>query len=101
MHTLALVWLRTSAYSHCLYFTRGRGAAGNNEYFAASQVISRENRAWFTRNTASNRGPFHKGKALQAEVLGFTESISQKVESGMKGDQLVQEVVHEWKDTYC
>ena len=35
-------------------------------------------------------------KALQAEVLGFTESNSQKVESGMKGDQ---EVVHEWEDT--
>ena len=25
-------------------------------------------------------------KALQAEVLGFTESVSQKVENGMKGD---------------
>ena len=37
-------------------------------------------------------------KALQAEVLGFTESISQKVESGMKGEPLVQEVVHEWED---
>ena len=34
-------------------------------------------------------------KALQAEVLGFTESVSQKVESGMKGEPLVQEVVHE------
>ena len=37
-------------------------------------------------------------KALQAEVLGFTESISQKVESGMKGDPLLQVVVHEWED---
>ena len=37
-------------------------------------------------------------KALQAEVLGFTESVSQKVESGMKGEPLVQEVVHEWED---
>ena len=37
-------------------------------------------------------------KALQAEVLGFTDSISQKVESGMKGEPLVQEVVHEWED---
>ena len=35
-------------------------------------------------------------KALQAEVLGLTESVSQKVESGMKGEPLVQEVVHEW-----
>ena len=33
-------------------------------------------------------------KALQDEVLGFTE----KVESGMKGKSLVQEVVHEWED---
>ena len=37
-------------------------------------------------------------KALQDEVLGFTESVSQKVESGMKGEPLVQEVVHEWED---
>ena len=37
-------------------------------------------------------------KALQAEVLGFTESVSQKVECGMKGELLVQEVVHEWED---
>ena len=37
-------------------------------------------------------------KALQAEVHGFTESVSQKVESGMKGEPLVQEVVHEWED---
>ena len=37
-------------------------------------------------------------KALQAEVLGFTKSVSQKVESGMKGELLVQEVVHEWED---
>ena len=37
-------------------------------------------------------------KALQAEVLGFTESISRKVDSGMKGKELVQEVVHEWED---
>ena len=37
-------------------------------------------------------------KALQAEVLGFTESVSQKVESGMKGEPLVKEVVHEWED---
>ena len=36
--------------------------------------------------------------ALQAEVLGFAESVSQKVESGMKGEPLVQEVVHEWED---
>ena len=34
-------------------------------------------------------------KALQVEVLGFTESVSQKVESGMKGELLVQEIVHE------
>ena len=33
-------------------------------------------------------------KALQAEVLGFTESASQKVESGMKGEPLAQE----WED---
>ena len=31
-------------------------------------------------------------KILQAEVLGFTESISQNVGSGMKGDPLVKEV---------
>ena len=37
-------------------------------------------------------------KVLQAEVLGFTESVSQKVESGLKGEPLVQEVVHEWED---
>ena len=37
-------------------------------------------------------------KALQDEVLGFTESVTQKVESGMKGEPLVQEVVHEWED---
>ena len=37
-------------------------------------------------------------KALQDEVLGFTESVTQKVESGMKGESLVQEVVHEWED---
>ena len=37
-------------------------------------------------------------KALQDEVLGFMESVSQKVESGMKGEPLVQEVVHEWED---
>ena len=37
-------------------------------------------------------------KALQAEVHGFTESISQKVESGMKGDPLVQEVLYEWEN---
>ena len=37
-------------------------------------------------------------KALQDEVLGFTESATQKVESGMKGESLVQEVVHEWED---
>ena len=37
-------------------------------------------------------------KALQAEVLGFLESVSQKVESGMKGEPLVQGVVHEWED---
>ena len=36
-------------------------------------------------------------KALQAEVLGFTECY-QKVESGMKGDPLVQDVLHEWED---
>ena len=35
-------------------------------------------------------------KTLQDEVLGFTESVTQKVESGMKGEPLVQEVVHEW-----
>ena len=34
-------------------------------------------------------------KALQHEVLGFTESVTQKVESGMKGEPLVQEVVLE------
>ena len=34
-------------------------------------------------------------KGLQAEVLGFTESVSQKVKSG---EPLVQEVVHEWED---
>ena len=28
-------------------------------------------------------------KALQDEVLGFMESVSQKVESGMKGEPLV------------
>ena len=32
-------------------------------------------------------------KALQAEILGFTESVSQKVESGMNGEPLVQEVM--------
>ena len=37
-------------------------------------------------------------KALQDEVLGFTESVTQKVESGMKGEPLVREVVHEWED---
>ena len=37
-------------------------------------------------------------KALRTEVLGFTESVSQKVESGMKGEPLVQEAVHEWED---
>ena len=37
-------------------------------------------------------------KALQAEVLEFTESVSQEVESGTKGESLVQEVVHEWED---
>ena len=37
-------------------------------------------------------------KALQAEVLRFTESVTQKVESGMKGEPLVQEVVHVWED---
>ena len=39
-----------------------------------------------------------KVKALQDEVLGFTESVTQKVESGMKGEPLVREVVHEWED---
>ena len=34
-------------------------------------------------------------KALQDEVLGFTESVTQ---SGMKGEPLVQEVVHEWEE---
>ena len=34
----------------------------------------------------------------QDEVLGFTESVTQKAESGMKGELLVQEVVHEWED---
>ena len=34
-------------------------------------------------------------KAIQPEVLG---NFSQKVESGMKGELLVQEVVHEWED---
>ena len=28
----------------------------------------------------------------------FTESVSQKVENGMKGEPLVQDVVHEWED---
>ena len=37
-------------------------------------------------------------KALQDEVLGFTESVTQKVESGMKGEPLVQEIVHDWED---
>ena len=32
------------------------------------------------------------------KVLGFTESVTQKVESTMKGEPLVQEVVHEWED---
>ena len=40
-------------------------------------------------------------KALQAEVLGVTDSVSQKLESGMKGEPLVQEVVHEWEDNNC
>ena len=36
-------------------------------------------------------------KALQVR-FGFTESVTQKVESGMKGEPLVQEVVHECED---
>ena len=35
--------------------------------------------------------------ALRAEVHGFSESIRSKVEKGMKGQELVNEVVVEWE----
>ena len=35
--------------------------------------------------------------ALKAKVLGFSKSIKSKVERGMKGQELVNEVVMEWE----
>ena len=35
--------------------------------------------------------------ALQAEVNGFSESIKHRVENGMNGSNLVNEVLEEWE----
>ena len=37
-------------------------------------------------------------KALKAEVHGFSESVKSKLEGGMKGYDLVNEVLMEWEN---
>ena len=62
-----------------------------------SKKRNRVIRRWRLDRFGDDEVKLNYQNALRAEVLGFSESIKSKVERGMKGQKLVNEVVMEWE----
>ena len=63
-----------------------------------SKTIYRHIRRWCLERFDEDEVKLGYQNALKAEVHGFSESVNSKLEGGMKGYDLVNEIVMEWKN---
>ena len=67
----------------------------------ADKKVKHVTRRWPLDRFGDDEVKLRYQNGLRAEVHGFSESIKRKVEGGMKGHDLVNEVLRVWESIYC